>query len=105
MNYSTVLIKVYGAEQICASCAQAPSSVETASWLEAALGRRFGDQIKVTFVDIYQAEDLSDEDRLLCQTIFDEDRWYPIVTVNGKIVAEGNPQLKPIVAEIGAHLK
>ncbi|MGA9173061.1 MAG: DUF1462 family protein, partial [Thermoactinomyces sp.] len=32
-------VLVYGAEQLCASCVNLPSSRETATWLSAALGR------------------------------------------------------------------
>lgn len=104
MKCSTVSIKVYGAEQICASCVQAPSSAETTSWLEAALGRRFGDRVNVTFVNIFRTQEHSEENQRMCETIINEDRWYPIVTVNGKVVGEGNPQLKPVIAEIEACL-
>lgn len=48
-----VEVLVYGAEELCASCVNLPSSAETASWLSAALGRKYGNRVSVRHVDIH----------------------------------------------------
>ncbi len=48
-----ILITVYGAEQICASCVGAPGSRDTYEWLQAAIGRKYiDDSINYEYVDI-----------------------------------------------------
>jgi len=92
-------ILVYGAETICASCVNAPSSIETASWLEAALRRRYdANQFVVRYVDIYKPN--SEEERKFAQRVIDEDLWYPVVVVDDQIISEGNPQLKLVYQEL-----
>ena len=44
MEKKKIEIQVYGAEQICASCVNLPSSKDTCEWLEAALQRKFPNQ-------------------------------------------------------------
>ena len=44
MVMKEIEIEVYGAEQICASCVNLPSSKDTCEWLEAALTRKFPEQ-------------------------------------------------------------
>lgn len=47
-------IEVYGAEQICASCVNLPSSKDTCEWLEAALTRKFPEQnFKISYIDMF----------------------------------------------------
>lgn len=50
---SRIIVYVFGAEEICASCVNLPSSKETATWLEAALGRKYPDRVTVQYVDIF----------------------------------------------------
>lgn len=88
------IITVYGTNQLCPSCVQLPSSKETASWLEAALGRKYGEQVQVHYVDFQQPQ--TEQDQAWAQKIVDEDLWYPVVVIDNKIVAEGNPRLKEI---------
>lgn len=88
-------ILVYGAEQICASCVGAPSSTETATWLDAALARRYNrDHFHVRYIDIFNPQ--NDTEVAFSQRVFDEDLWYPVVVVNNTIVSEGTPQLKQV---------
>ena len=44
-------IYVYGAKRDCSICVPAPSSEETARWLEAALQRKYRDQVRVQYID------------------------------------------------------
>lgn len=88
-------ILVYGAEQLCASCVNAPSSKETASWVEAALKRVYAqDAFAVRYVDIYSPE--TSEEKEFSQRVLEDDLWYPVVVIQGKMVTEGNPDLKVI---------
>ena len=44
MEFNEVEIIFYGAEQLCPSCVNLPSSKETFEWLEAAISRKFPNQ-------------------------------------------------------------
>ena len=55
MGTNDVEIVLYGAETLCPSCVNLPSSRETFEWLEAAIARKFPNQpFKMTYVDIFQ---------------------------------------------------
>ncbi len=98
-----VEISVYGTETLCASCVNLPSAKETAVWLEAALGRKYGqERIVVRYCDFEKPE--TEEDKMWAKRIIQEDLWYPLVVISGEIVGEGNPKLKDIgnkLEEIG----
>lgn len=85
---------VYGAEELCASCVNLPSAEETASWLTAALGRKYGNKVSVRYVDIHDPE--GEEEAAFSRRVKEEDLWYPVVVIEGEIVGEGNPRLKEI---------
>ena len=100
MNSSEVEIVVYGAEQLCPSCVNLPSSKETFEWLEAAIARKFPDQpFKITYVDIYQPSG-ENEKITFAEKVVEEDMFYPVVVIKDKIVGEGNPRLKTIFTEL-----
>ena len=97
---SKVEIIIYGAEQICASCVNLPSSKDTYEWLEAALGRKFpGQQFTVSYVDIFEMHE-DPEKAAFSARVIEEDLFYPVVVIKGEIVGEGNPKLKEIVKEM-----
>jgi disulfide oxidoreductase YuzD len=93
-------IIVYGAEQLCASCVNLPSARETYEWLEAALGRKYPNQpFIISYVDIFQPPE--DEARKrFAKRVIEEDLFYPVVVLEGRIVGEGNPKLKVIYQEM-----
>lgn len=92
-------ILVYGAEVLCASCVNAPSSIETASWLQAALSRRYDpNSFALRYVDIHNPG--SEEEEAFSRRVIEEDLWYPVVVVENDIISEGNPQLKRVFAEL-----
>jgi disulfide oxidoreductase YuzD len=94
-----VTIKVYGTEQLCASCVNLPSAKETAAWLEAALSRKYGhDAVAIEYCDFQQPK--TAEDKAWAERIVNEDLWYPLVVISGEIVGEGNPKLKDIYAKL-----
>ncbi|MED1953765.1 YuzD family protein [Brevibacillus centrosporus] len=95
----SVEIKVFGTEQLCASCVNLPSAKETADWLQAALSRKYGgESIRITYSDFQQPQ--TEDDKIWAGRIIEEDLWYPLVVISGEIVGEGNPKLKDIHAKL-----
>lgn len=95
----SVEVKVYGTEQLCASCVNLPSAKETAEWLQAALSRKYGsERVYITYSDFQQPQ--TEEDKSWAARIIEEDLWYPLVVISGEIVGEGNPKLKDIYAKL-----
>ncbi|MBX9974170.1 YuzD family protein [Cytobacillus firmus] len=93
-------ITVYGAEQLCPSCVNLPSSKETYEWLEAAVSRKFANQpFKIVYVDIHNPPEEEDKKEFALRVI-EEDMFYPVVLIEDEIVGEGNPKLKTIYAEM-----
>jgi disulfide oxidoreductase YuzD len=96
---NSLIIKVYGAEQKCASCVHLPSAKETAEWLEAAISRKFPTTLfQVLYIDMERPE--NEADQAFSERIMEEDLFYPVVVIDGKVVAEGNPNLKTIYSII-----
>lgn len=94
-----VEVSIYGADQICASCVNLPSSKDTYEWLQAAIGRKFPDQkFVIQYYDIFQSHSDEKKDEF-CKKIIEEELFYPVVVIEGEIVGEGNPRLKKIYAE------
>ncbi|WP_312098507.1 YuzD family protein [Niallia sp.] len=92
-------VSIYGADQICASCVNLPSSKDTYEWLQAALSRKFPEQtFRISYYDIFQGN-YEEEKNEFCRKIIEEDLFYPVVVIEGEIVGEGNPKLKKIYAE------
>jgi disulfide oxidoreductase YuzD len=100
MNRNEVEIVLYGAQTLCPSCVNLPSSKETFEWLEAAITRKFPQQpFKMTYVDIYEPS--GEEEKVnFAKRVMEEDLFYPVVVIKGKIVGEGNPRLKTIFTEL-----
>ncbi|OIK11248.1 YuzD family protein [Bacillus sp. MUM 13] len=97
MEKKQVEIQIYGAEQICASCVNLPSSKDTYEWLEAALARKFPEQpFTVTYIDIFNPAEET-KIKAFAQRVIDEDLFYPVVLIEDEIIAEGNPRLKSII--------
>jgi len=95
-----VEMTIYGAEQICASCVNLPSSKDTFEWLQSALSRKYPDQpFKITYVDIFNPPE-DEEKKTFAQRVIEEDMFYPVVLIEDEIVGEGNPRLKTIYAEM-----
>ncbi|KQL21078.1 YuzD family protein [Cytobacillus solani] len=98
-----VEINVYGAEQLCPSCVNLPSSKETYEWLQAALERKYPHQpFKITYVDIHNPPE-DNEKRSFAERVIEEDMFYPVVLIEDQLVGEGNPRLKTIYAEMEKH--
>ncbi|MFS0674370.1 YuzD family protein [Ornithinibacillus sp. 179-J 7C1 HS] len=103
MSSNKVLITVYGAEQICASCVGAPGSKDTYEWLQAAIARKYeADKIRYEYVDINTSQE-EEKHQQFVERIFEEDLFYPIVFVNDEMVAEGIPRLRTIYEALEQH--
>jgi disulfide oxidoreductase YuzD len=103
MERKDVEIVVYGAEVLCPSCVNLPSSKETYEWLEAAISRKFIDQpFKISYVDINNPPE-DEAKKNFAERVIEDDLFYPVVVLEGKIVGEGNPKLKTIYAELEKH--
>ncbi|MDL4841939.1 YuzD family protein [Aquibacillus rhizosphaerae] len=96
MKHQAVSITVYGANKVCASCVNAPSSLDTYEWLQAAILRKFNDSVKFLYIDI-NIPTKEQKHQNFVQRIIEEDLFYPVILVDDDIVAEGIPRLKPII--------
>ncbi|MCD2476873.1 YuzD family protein [Mammaliicoccus lentus] len=103
---SKASIVVYGADVICASCVNAPSSKDTYEWLQAILGRKYNHiDFEFTYIDFMkQTENLTDHDQQFIERIKEDELFYPLVTINDELVADGYIQLKPITKFINEHV-
>jgi len=90
------LIEVYGTSIICASCVNAPSSIDTYEWLQAAIDRKFPNQpFDIRYIDI-EAPIENDKDQQWADKINDDEFFYPLVLINNEVVGEGYIQIKPV---------
>ena len=100
MTIKTVEIYVYGAEVLCPSCVNLPSSKETFEWLQAAISRKYPHQpFSITNVDINHPPN-DPKIKEFSSRVIEEEMFYPIVVVEDVIAGEGNPKLKTIYAEM-----
>jgi disulfide oxidoreductase YuzD len=91
---------VYGAEEKCASCIHLPSARETMEWLEAAITRKYPDiDFLFTYVDIDEPTTTEVHSKFV-DAIKEDEYFYPLVVLEGDVVAEGNPNLKEIYKKI-----
>lgn len=103
---SKASIVVYGADVICASSVNAPSSKDTYEWLQAILGRKYNHiDFEFTYIDFMkQTENLTDHDQQFIERIKEDELFYPLVTINDELVADGYIQLKPITKFIDEYV-
>jgi disulfide oxidoreductase YuzD len=100
MKRKSVEIHVYGADILCPSCVNMPSSKETYEWLQAAVGRKYPDQpFTIRYIDIHNPPE-DEAIKSFASKVIEEDMFYPIVLLEGAVVGEGNPRLKTIYSEL-----
>lgn len=98
-----VMLSVYGAETVCASCVNMPTAKDTYEWLEAALKRKYPNQpFEMQYIDIHEPSD-NEHAKELAEKIRNDEYFYPLVLVEDKIVGEGNPKLKDVYEEMEKH--
>ena len=96
-------IEVFGAEKVCASCVNLPSSKDTYEWLEAALTRKFPNQpLSITYIDMFNPPE-HEKQKNFAKRMIEEDLFYPLVIIEDEIVAEGNVSLKKVVDLMGNY--
>ncbi|WP_039044447.1 YuzD family protein [Sporosarcina sp. ZBG7A] len=103
MKAKHVTVEVYGAEVVCASCVNAPTSKDTYEWLDAAIQRKYPNHpFEIVYIDIESVIE-NDRQRKLAEQVKEEDFFYPLVIVNEEVIGEGYIQLKPIFSELEKH--
>ncbi|WP_112181729.1 MULTISPECIES: YuzD family protein [Paraliobacillus] len=97
----SITIAVYGAEKICSSCINAPSSKETFDWIKAAVPRKFPnfDDFEYVYVDIFKQTNNSKEQNWIDQ-IQKDNLFYPIIVIDDQFVCEGDPRIKVVYQQI-----
>ncbi|WP_252503934.1 YuzD family protein [Sporosarcina sp. Marseille-Q4943] len=103
MENQKVKIEIYGADVICASCVNAPSSKDTYEWLQAAIGRKYPDQpFDIEYIDI--ESDIADpKQRSIAEQVRNDEYFYPLVIIEDEVIGEGYIQLKPVFNELEKH--
>ena len=100
-----ISVVVYGAEVVCASCVNAPTSIDTYQLLQALLLRKFPQHhFEFTYIDIRNdTENLTDHDMQFIERINEDELFYPLVTMNDEYVADGYIQYKQITRFIKSY--
>ncbi|MEK4627514.1 MAG: YuzD family protein [Solibacillus sp.] len=100
MSQSKPIIEVFGADIMCASCVNAPSSKDTYEWLQAAIERKYPEQpFTIRYIDIEGVID-NERDQDYANRIQEDEFFYPLVLVNEEVVGEGYVQIKPVFAAL-----
>ncbi|KAA0944045.1 DUF1462 family protein [Sporosarcina sp. ANT_H38] len=100
MSTTKTSIEIYGADIICASCVNAPSSKDTYEWLQAAIDRKYPNQpYDITYINI-ESDISDDKHQKIAQQIQDDEFFYPLVMINDEMIGEGYIQLKPVFAAL-----
>ncbi|MBD8028366.1 YuzD family protein [Ureibacillus sp. Re31] len=100
MTENHPVIEIYGAEVICASCVNAPSSKDTYEWLQAAISRKFpGQPFSIRYIDIEQPLD-SERDQEWAERIQNDEFFYPLVLINNEVIGEGYIQIQPVFSAL-----
>ena len=100
MEQYNAIIEVFGADIMCASCVNAPSSKDTYEWLQAAIDRKYPNQpFTIRYIDIESTlNDTRDAD--YAARIQEDEFFYPLVLINDVVVGEGFVQIKPVFTEL-----
>ncbi|AMY05371.1 DUF1462 domain-containing protein [Staphylococcus condimenti] len=102
-----VSVVVYGADVVCASCVNAPTSKDTFDWLQALLKRKYSDiNFEYTYIDFQKdTENLSDHDQQYIEQLENDELFYPLVTMDDMLVADGFIQSKQITRFVDEHFE
>lgn len=102
-----VSVVVYGADVVCASCVNAPTFKDTFDWLQALLKRKYSDiNFEYTYIDFQKdTENLSDHDQQYIEQLENDELFYPLVTMDDMLVADGFIQSKQITRFVDEHFE
>lgn len=90
------IIEVFGTSIICASCVNAPSSIDTYEWLQAAISRKFPNQpFDIHYIDIETPID-NERQQQWATRIVEDEFFYPLVLINNEVIGEGYVQIRPV---------
>lgn len=96
MSMKQPIIEIYGADIMCASCVNAPSSKDTYEWLQAAVTRKYPNQaFSIRYIDIEGVIE-NERDQDYANRIQKDEFFYPLVLINDEVVGEGYVQIKPV---------
>lgn len=96
MESNNVIIEVFGADIICASCVNAPSSRDTYEWLQAAISRKYpGQPYTIKYIDI-ESDIQNERQNEIAEQVRNDEYFYPLVMINEEMIGEGHIQLKPV---------
>ncbi|WP_274307835.1 YuzD family protein [Solibacillus daqui] len=96
MSTKKPIIEIYGADIMCASCVNAPSSKDTYEWLQAAITRKYPNQVfSIRYIDIEGVIE-NERDQDYANRIQEDEFFYPLVLINDEVVGEGYVQIKPV---------
>ncbi len=103
MSTNKVKIEIYGADVICASCVNAPSSKDTYEWLQAAIDRKYpGQPYDIEYIDI-NSEITDERQQSIATQVQNDEFFYPLVMIDEEMIGEGYIQLKPVFTELEKH--
>lgn len=101
MSKKNAIIEIFGADVICASCVNAPSSKDTYEWLEAAISRKYPEQsFTIEYIDIDVPEGLTERQLEIAEKVRNDEFFYPLVLINEEMIGEGHIQLKPVFSAL-----
>ena len=97
-------VKVYGADIVCASCVNAPTSKDIFDWIKPNLERKYPNlQFNYSYIDIMNTTEPSDVDQSYIEKINDDELFYPLITMDDNIVADGYIQLPQVTKYVDSH--
>lgn len=100
MQKKQAKIEVFGANILCASCVNAPSSKDTYEWLEAAIRRKYPEQpFTIEYIDIDTRQE-DERQSTIAEQVRNDEYFYPLVMINEKMIGEGHIQLKPVFSSL-----
>lgn len=100
MEKKQAKIEVFGANIICASCVNAPSSKDTYEWLEAAVRRKYPKQpFTIEYIDIDTRQE-DERKSMIAEQVRNDEYFYPLVMINEEMIGEGHIQLKPVFTSL-----
>lgn len=104
MKKDKLSIEIYGAEVICSSCVNAPSSKDTYEWLQAAIDRKYPNHsYDIHYIDV-DAENITDaKQSMIAEQVRNEEFFYPLVMIEDEMIGEGYIHLKPVFAKLEEH--
>lgn len=103
LSTNKVKIEIYGADVICASCVNSPSSKDTYDWLQAAISRKYPEQpFDIEYIDI-DTEIADPKQKEIAEKVVNDEYFYPLVMIGDEMIGEGHIQLKPVFNELEKH--